>query len=380
MNTKKIIIALLLLAVIGLGAWAFLYNYNKNSQDIVTYETTKAFRTDIKKTAVATGEVKPRETIEIKPNITGIVGSLLAKEGQIVKKGDMIAQLKIIPDVGSLNSAKLQIKSAQISFDNQSRNFKRQKTLYQQGVISKAEYETALANYNSAVQSLNNARDTYTTAQTGVAPGLEKYSTTQIRSTINGMILDIPVEIGDNVQGIGNFSTGTTIATIANVNDMIFEGKVDEADVGKLHEGMPIDIKIGALPNKTFNGTLDFISPSGVTSNGIVEFEIKATVDVSGEDFIRAGYSANAEIVTENKKNTLVLSEADIQYSDDGDPFVEVKNGDEWKKVDVRLGLSDGENVEILKGITENDEVKIWNTDLKDKNKEEEDEPRRRRK
>ncbi|QAR30965.1 efflux RND transporter periplasmic adaptor subunit [Ornithobacterium rhinotracheale] len=364
MKAKKIIIAVLVLLVLCLGIWAFSYNYQKSTAENVVYETTHAFRTDIKKTAVATGEVKPREKIEIKPNITGVIQSIKVREGMEVSSGQLLATIKVIPNVNSLNSAQMQINSAQTELDNQTRHYNRQKWLYSQGVISKAEYETALAAYNSAKQSLKNAQNNYQTAQTGVAPGLEKYSTTQIRSTINGMVLDIPVEIGDNVQEISNFGTGTTIATIANIKDMIFEGRVDESEVGKLKIGMPLEIKIGALPDETFTGTLDFISPSGTRNNGIVEFEIKASVNLKQSDFVRAGYSANAEIITESRKNVLALPEANIQYEDDGTPFVEVKNGEQWVKKIVQLGTSDGENIEIIKGITAQDEIKVWNTSL----------------
>lgn len=365
MNAKKIILIVLILLLAGLGAWAFFYNGNKSAQENLTFKTTKVFKTDIKKTVVATGEVKPRETIEIKPNISGVISKLAVDEGSNVEIGSLIAQIKVIPNVGNLNNARQQINSAQINVQNETRNYNRQKSLYEQGVISKAEYESALATYNIAKQNLQNAQNDYKVAQSGIAPGLEQYATTQIRSTIKGMVLEIPVEIGDNVQEINNFSVGTTIATIANIEDMIFEGKVDEADVGKLKEGMQIEITIGALPDETFMGTLDFISPSGVEENGIVQFEIRATVDLDSDSFVRAGYSANAEIVTENKQNVLALKESEIQY-EDGMPFVEIKRGEEWDRKDIRLGTSDGVNVEILGGVSENDEIKVFNTDLKD--------------
>lgn len=350
-----------------------MYNQNKNAQEIATFQTTQPFRTDIKKTSVATGDVKPRESIEIKPNISGVISKLAVEEGASVEKGQLIASIKVIPNVGNLNAAKQQINSAQINLQNETRNYNRQKSLYNQGVIAKAEYENALATYNIAQQNLRNAQNDYKVAQSGIAPGLERYATTQIRSTIKGMVLDIPVEIGDNVQEINNFSTGTTIATVANIDDMIFEGKVDEADVGKLKEGMPIEITIGALPDEKFTGKLYFISPSGVEENGVVQFEIKATVDLKTESFVRAGYSANAEVVTENRKNILALKESEIQYDEKGSPFVEIKNGENWEKKNVRLGASDGVNVEILGGLKEGDEVKIYNTDLKS-----EKEPERR--
>lgn len=370
MKTKKIIFISLLLIIVLSGVWALWYNFYKSSSEITQYKTTSPFTTDIKKTAIATGEVKPRETIEIKPNITGIIYQILVKEGEEVTNGQLIASIKVIPDVNSLNNAQMNINSSKIELENQSRNYQRQKKLFDQGVISRAEYETALATYNSAKQNLQNAYNNYQVAQSGVAPGLEQYSTTQIRSTINGLILDIPVETGDNVQEISNFSTGTTIATIANIKDMIFEGKVDEAEVGKLKEGMPIEVKIGALPGEIYHGTLDFISPSGKAENGVVEFEIKASIDTSSNSFLRAGYSANAEVTTENRKNVLALKESEIQYDDEGKPFVEVKMGEKFEKRYIRLGVSDGINVEILKGLKKSDQVKIWNTDLKTDGKE----------
>lgn len=378
MKAKKIIIVVLVLSVLVLGGWALSYNFNKNAAEIETFETTQAHKTDIKTTAMATGEVKPRETIEIKPNISGVISQIAVKEGDLVKNGQLIASIKVVPNVASLNSAKQQINSAQIEVDNQTRNFNRQKGLYEQGVIAKAEYETALASYNSALQNLRTAQNNYQVEQTGIAPGLEKYATTQIRSTIEGMILDIPVEIGDNVQEINNFSTGTTIAEIANVQDMIFEGKVDEADVGKLKEGMDIAITIGALPDETFNGKLDFISPSGVEENGVVQFEIEASVQLKEDVFVRAGYSANAEVVTDNKQNVLALKESEIQYDENGKAFVEIQKGnDEWERKNLRLGISNGVDVEILEGISANDKVKIWNTDLKEESRENRPPPRR---
>lgn len=377
MNAKKIILIVVLLVLALLGAWAFFYNNSKSAQENVTFETTKLFRADIKKTVVATGEVKPRETIEIKPNISGVISKLAVVEGSNVENGELIAQIKVIPNVGSLNNAKQMINSAQITVQNETRNFNRQKSLYDQGVISKSEYESALATFNIAKQNLRNAQNDYKVAQSGIAPGLEKYATTQIRSTIKGMVLSIPVEIGDNVQEINNFSVGTTIATVANIEDMIFEGKVDEADVGKLKEGMEIEIMIGALPNETFTGVLDFISPAGIEENGVVQFEIKASVNLESESFVRAGYSANAEIVTENQKNVLALKEGNIQYDDDGTPFVEVKKGEEWERKNIRLGTGDGINIAILGGVSETDEIKVFNTDLKE-SEEKGSRPRRR--
>ncbi|MGI9526330.1 MAG: efflux RND transporter periplasmic adaptor subunit [Weeksellaceae bacterium] len=362
---KKILKIVLIALVIGGAIWAFYYNYSKNAQEVTTYDTVQPEPKSIEQVAVATGEIKPKEQIEIKPNISGIIDKIYANEGDVLEQGQLIASIKVVPDVNSLNVAKQQIRSAKIALDNETKNFNRIKYLYDQGVIAKADYDNALNAYNQAKANVTSANENYRVAESGVAPGLESYATTQIRATISGMILDIPVETGNMVQPINNFSTGTTVATMADVNKMIFEGKVDESEVGKLKEGMPLVIKIGALPEESFEGTLYFISPSGVTENGVVQFEIKANVLLDAKDFIRAGYSANAEIAIASTQNTLSLLESVIQYDEQGNPFVEVKTSEGWEKKPVELGVSDGLYVEVLSGVSKTDQVKVWNTDSK---------------
>lgn len=367
---KSIKIGLILLFIAAV-VLAMGYMFKTSSKELEQFETTEVVVRDLSTKAVATGTVKPREVIEIKPNISGVITKLHVKEGDIVNSGALIATLKVIPNVNSLNVAQQQINSAKISLNNEQIQFNRTKNLYEQGVIPKQEYDNALASYQMAQQNLKEAQSNYQIAQTGVAPGLEQYATTQIRATISGMILSIPVEIGNTVQEINNFSVGTTIATMADINQMIFEGKVDEADVGKLKEGMPLTISIGALPDEKFNGVLNFISPSGVETNGIVEFEIKADVNLKEDIFLRANYSANAEVNLAEVKDAVALETAHIQYGDDGQAFVEVlKPGTEeyeqpvYQKKNIKLGLSDGVYTEIKEGLKKGDKVKIFNTDL----------------
>lgn len=362
---KKVVKIIVIALFLGGVIWALYYNFSKNKEEITTFKTVQPKLRSIEQTAVATGEIKPKEQIEIKPNISGIIDEIYAKEGDVLTQGQLIASLKVVPDVNSLSIAKQQIRSAEISLENERKNFTRTEYLYKQGVIAKADYDNALNAFKQSQANLSSANENYKVALSGVAPGLESYATTQIRATISGMILDIPVETGNMVQPINNFSTGTTIATMADVKKMIFEGKVDESEVGKLKEGMPLVIKIGALPDKTFEGTLYFISPSGVTENGVVEFEIKANVSLDNETFIRAGYSANAEISVASAKNSLSLLESVIQYDEKGSPFVEIKSKDGWVKKNVKLGVSDGLYIQVLSGISEKDEVKVWNTDSK---------------
>lgn len=366
---KIVAIVVFVLAVVGI----FAYFGKKNSQDNQVYEVTQAEIGDIKVKAVATGEVKPVETIEIKPNISGVIKSINVTEGQYVEKGQLIAEIKVVPNVANLNSALQNIRSAEIQVNLQQKEFNRAKTLYSQGVIPKADYDNALAAYQNAQQSLRTAEANYKVAQTGVAPGLESYATTRITATTSGVILDIPVEIGNMVQEINNFSTGTTIATMADITKMIFAGKVDEAEVGKLKEGMKIEVSIGAIPNKTFTAILDFISPQGVASNGVVQFEIKAPIQLDADFFIRAGYSANAEVITQSASKVLMIKSAHVRYDENQKPYVEVlKSGSgadaTYEKQYITLGITDGVNVEVKSGLNQNDKIKIWNTDLEKSN------------
>lgn len=371
---KKGLKVLLILVFLGAVLAAGFYMYQTSSKENERYETTRAEVRDISTKAVATGAVKPREVIEIKPNISGVISEIHVKEGETVEKGALIATLRVIPNVNSLNAAQQQINSAQITLNNERIQFNRVKSLYEQGVLPKQDYDNALAGYQMAEQNLKAAQSDYKIAQTGIAPGLEKYATIQIRATIAGMILSIPVEIGNTVQEINNFSVGTTIATMADVSQMIFEGNVDEADVGKLREGMPLTVSIGALPDEKFEGVLNYISPSGVDTNGIVQFEIKADVNLKEDVFLRANYSANAEIILSEAKNTLALESAHIQYDEKGKPFVEVlKPGTEkyespvYQKKILELGISDGVHTEVKGGISKDDRIKVFNTDLEEK-------------
>ena len=358
-------IILFIALVIGI----FAYFGKKNAQDNQVYDVAQPFVGSIEVKAVATGEVKPVETIEIKPNISGVIKTINVSEGQYVERGQLIAEIKVVPNVANLNSALQSIRTAEIQLNLQQKEFNRAQTLYNQGVIPKADYDNSLAQFQNAQQSLKQAQAAYKVAQTGVAPGLEDYATTRITATTSGVILDIPVEIGNMVQEINNFSTGTTIATMADITKMIFEGKVDEAEVGKLKEGMKIKVSIGAIPNKTFTAILNFISPQGVASNGVVQFEIKAPIQLDSDFFIRAGYSANAEVITQSANNVLLIKSAHVRYDENQKAYVEVlKSGSgadaTYEKKYISLGITDGVNVQVKNGLTKNDKIKIWNTDL----------------
>lgn len=358
---KAIIIILAILFVFGvLGAAAYIIR--SNSKESKTSKTEKASMQFIGKSVVATGKIIPEEEVEIKPNISGIIDKLLVVEGQEIEAGQLIATIRVVPQVSELNNAMQSLRSYQITLNNEQRNYNRQRLLFGQGVISKADMEVAETSYKMAQQNVSQANKQIQIIRTGVAPGLESVATTQIRATASGVVLSVPIKKGTQVIEANSFNPGTTVCTIADVGRMIFEGKVDEAEAGRLREGMPIEISIGALPDEKLNGTLTFIAPKGVEENGAVQFNIKASVLIkANSDFVRAGYSANAKIEIGKEQKVLAIKEALVQY-DNEKPFVEIKQKDgTFTRKDIEVGASDGEYVQIRKGISKTDEIKVWN-------------------
>ena len=353
-------IAVLLIAVL---VWFGM----KNSKSPIQYKTEKPFVTNIVKKTVATGKVVPLEEIEIKPKVSGIINEIFVVEGAKVKVGDLIATIRVVPNVQSLNTAQGNVKNAQLRFDNAKTLYNRNKVLFEKGVISKQDFETAELNYDSAKQDLLNAKNNLEIIRKGSASGMGKTANTFVKAEISGTVLEIPVHKGNQVIEANTFNAGTTIATIADMTKMIFEGKVDEADVGKIKKGTVLEVSLGAIENKKFPAKLDFIAPKGTEENGAVQFKIKGNVTLDKNYFIRAGYSANADIVLAKKDSVLSIKEALLQFDKKTEkPYVEVKTGDqEFKKKDVVLGISDGINVEILSGVTKDDEIKIWNKTFK---------------
>lgn len=342
----------------------------KNSASPISYETETPFKTTIVKKSVATGKVTPLEEIEIKPQITGIIDKIFLLEGSKVKKGDLIATVRVVPNEQSLISAKGRVDNAKIRLNNAEISYKRSKNLFDKGVVARAEYEGVELTYNQAKQDLKNAENDYLIIKRGSA-GSGGAANTNIIAQMSGTILEIPVKEGDQVIQSNNFNAGTTIASIADMSKMIFEGKVDESEVGKLIKGTDIEISVGAIEGKKFPAKLNFIAPKGTEEAGAVQFKIKADVSLDDEYFIRAGYSANAEIVLEKKDSVLSIKESLLQFDRQTEkPFVEVKNDDDtFKKVFLELGTSDGVNVEVLNGVAIDDKIKIWNKKVeKDEN------------
>jgi HlyD family secretion protein len=342
--------------------WAAMFFIRTNSKSAITYESVQPFISNIEKKTVATGKVVPEDEILIKPQITGIIEEVYLEEGVKVKAGDLIAKIKVIPNEQSLNQASGRVRNAQFAVNNIKIEYDRNKAIFDKGVISSQDFNTIQLQFNQAQQELKNAQIDYQIINKGTAAGAS-VANTIIRATVSGTILEIPVKEGDQVIQSNNFNDGTTIATIADLTKMIFEGKVDEGEVGKLKVGAPLQISLGAIENKKFDAKLRFIAPKGVEESGAVQFKIEGEVNVSDEILIRAGYSANASLVLETKENVLVIPEAVLQFDKVTDkPYVEIVIGDQkFERREIEIGISDGINVEVLSGLTEADKVKVWN-------------------
>ncbi|WP_374329077.1 efflux RND transporter periplasmic adaptor subunit [Soonwooa sp.] len=384
-NIKKILYILFGLIVFAALAMGVSYLIKSNSSEKELFLTRKPSISTLEDKVMATGKIVPREEIEIKPNMSGIITAIEVEEGDKVVAGQLLATLRIIPTVSDvngamqdINNAQIQVKNAQINVSNQQKQFAMQDKLYKQGVISKQEYITAQQQYESTVQQqkianqqLNAAQKRLQIVKTGATPELQGMATTQIRAKAAGTVLEIPVKVGSQVIEANAFNPGTTICSIADLGSLIFQGTIDEAQAGKLKEGMDMNIVIGALQNKTFPGKLTLIAPKGKEETGTIKFAVEGDVYNKTNEYIRAGFSANGEVVLSSQKNALLLDESLIQYEKVNNvdkSFVEVKqpNGS-FKKVYVKLGASDGVKVQILSGIDKNAEVKVWNPSDKDK-------------
>lgn len=360
------IVKYILIGVLVLGAlWAALFFIKSNSKSAVTYETQQPFITDIEKKTVATGKVIPQDEVEIKPQISGIIDKILLEEGVKVNAGDLIAVIKVVPNEQALYQAQGRVRNAELALNNARIEYERSKTLYDKGVVSNQDFINQKLAFEQGEQELKNANADYQIIRRGSIGG-STAANTDIRATVSGTVLEIPVKAGDQVIQANNFNDGTTIATIADLSKMIFEGKVDEGEVGKLAVGTPLKITLGALEGTELDAKLRFIAPKGIEEAGAVQFKIEGDVEVSQDVFIRAGYSANASIVLEKKNDILVIPEALLQFdASTNKPYVELAVGAEadqkFERKDIEIGISDGVNVEILSGLTEEDRVKQWN-------------------
>ncbi len=357
---KKVLKIFLLVVIIGAIGGTMFFLYQKSRKKPVVYEIKSPFMSDVIKKTVATGSVVPRKEIEIKPQVSGIVEEVYIEAGQQVKKGDLIARVKIIPNMVELNNAESRLNKARINFEDAKLVYERQKKVFEQGVIPEAEFQQFRLTYMNAMEEQETAESNLQLIKEGVSKKSGTATNTLIRSTIEGMVLDVPVEVGNSVIESNTFNEGTTIASVADMGEMIFEGKVDETEVGKLKLGMPLILSIGAIEDEKFDAELEYIAPKGKEENGAIQFEIKADVKLKNNSFIRAGYSANADIVLDRKDSVMVISESLIKFEKEGDSaYVEIETQPQvFEKRYIKTGLSDGVNIEVKEGVGMNDKIK----------------------
>ena len=355
---RKLIIAALI-ALVFIGTFVFLWQKSQ-PQEVVYNEFAPALN-DVRKTTIITGKIEPRNEVSIKPQISGIITELMKEPGQYVQQGEVIARVKVIPDMGQLSSAEARVRLAGINLKQAQVDYDREQALYDKQLVSADEFEKIRQKLHQAKEELTAAQDALQVVRDGVSKSNASASSTLVRSTISGVILDVPVKVGNSVILSNTFNDGTTIASVANMNDLIFRGNIDETEVGQLVSGMPMKITIGALQDLKFDAALEYISPKAVESNGANQFEIKAAVHVAKDDKLRSGYSANAEIVLAEVQKALTIPESAIEFSGDS-TFVYVIKGEGKEKTyhrqPVVTGLSDGVNIEIKKGLTAKDKIR----------------------
>lgn len=353
-------ILMALVAVIFIGTFVFLYIKSQPQPEV--YDEFTLQRMDIRKTTVVTGKIEPRNEVNVKPQISGIITEILKEAGETVQEGEVIAKVKVIPDMGALSAAQSRLRLAEINRKQAQTDYDREKTLFDKGLVAADEYDKIAQALRQAREEVNAAQDNLEVVRDGVSKSNASASSTLIRSTITGLILDIPVKVGNSVILANTFNDGTTIATVANMNDLIFRGNIDETEVGRLSTGMTMKITIGALQDLKFDARLEYIAPKATDQNGANQFEIKAAVNLpSNATNIRSGYSANAEIVLAEAKNVLAVQESAIEFDGD-DTYVYVIKGEgdkqTYERRKVQTGISDGINIEIRSGVKPNERIR----------------------
>lgn len=353
-------ILMALVAVIFIGTFVFLYIKSQPQPEV--YDEFTLQRMDIRKTTVVTGKIEPRNEVNVKPQISGIITEILKEAGETVQEGEVIAKVKVIPDMGSLSAAQSRLRLAEINRKQAQTDYDREKTLFDKGLVAADEYDKIAQALRQAREEVDAAQDNLEVVRDGVSKSNASASSTLIRSTITGLILDIPVKVGNSVILANTFNDGTTIATVANMNDLIFRGNIDETEVGRLSTGMTMKITIGALQDLKFDARLEYIAPKATDQNGANQFEIKAAVNLpSNGTNIRSGYSANAEIVLAEAKNVLAVQESAIEFDGD-DTYVYVIKGEgdkqTYERRKVQTGISDGINIEIRSGVKPNERIR----------------------
>jgi HlyD family secretion protein len=346
-----------------------VFLWQKSRPKVIVYHVETVTKGNIEKRTVATGKVEPRNEILIKPQMSGIISEVYKQAGETVQAGDIIAKIQVVPDMVNLSSAESRLSRAEIALDQSRRNYERDSKLYENKVISKEEFEKVALQYKNDQEELRAASDNLSLVRTGITASSAKYSNTLVRSTVSGTILDIPVKVGNSVIQSNNFNDGTTVASVANLSDMLFVGKIDETEVGKLHEGMPMQITIGAIQNREIPATLEYVSPKGTEESGAILFEMKAAMKLPTDVFIRAGYSANADIILDKRNDVLMIPESAVEFNGDSAfvYLVKTEKPQTFERKPVKIGLSDGIHIEVQNGLKLND--KIRGTEVIDKKK-----------
>lgn len=356
---KKIRNIVLLIILLGGFIWTFYFLYQKSQTPPEVFQTVSPFDTAIIKKTVATGSVTPRKEVNMKSQVSGIIEKLFIVAGQQIKQGDVIAKIKIIPNMLNLANAESRVNAAQVNYDNSKLEYDRNKLLFDQNVISKSEFLAFDLRIKSNLTELEAAQNQLQIIKDGVSQSTGAVSNTSVKSTITGMVLDVPVKEGSQVIESNTFNEGTTIASVANMGEMIFEGKLDESEVGKVQTGMDIVLTIGAIDKESFKAKLEYIAPKGVTENGAIQFLIRASINKDNSAFLRAGYSANADIILSKKDKVMAVPESVLQFEGEK-VFVELETSPQvFEKRFIKTGLSDGINIEILDGIKKTDKIKV---------------------
>jgi HlyD family secretion protein len=356
---RRIILAIVALIMVGLIGYTFLWMYRRSKTPPTVFKTETAQKTSITKKTVATGSIVPRREVEVKPKVTGVLYELTVEAGTPVKIGMPLGKINIVPDAGALNRAQSEVRTAQISLDNAKRELDRNEALLKQGVIADAEVARYRTDYALRRQEVAAAGSNLQIVKEGQTAGQGKNSNVVVTATSDGTVIDVPVKVGFSVIAANNFNPGTTVATIADMNDMIFQGRVDESEVAKVKEHMKLAIKVGALDKDIFDGTLEYIAPKGKEIDGSIQFEIKAALTVKPGVYIRAGYSANADIILDEKKDVVAIREALVQYQD-GKPYIEIEGAPQvFERRSIEVGISDGIMVEVKTPLGLTDKIKV---------------------
>ena len=345
----------ILIALVVAGTFAYLFKRSRPQE--IRYEELTAEVADIVKSTVVTGKVQPRDEVNVKPQISGIIAELYKEAGQTVKEGEIIAKLKVIPDMSSLSSAQSRVRLSELNLKQAQTNFDREKALYDKQLVSADEYDKVAQALQQAKEEFKAAKETLEIVRDGVSSSNKSGSSTLIRSSVSGLILDIPVKVGNTVINSNSFNDGTTIATVADMDDLIFDGNIDETEVGRLSVGMPVKITVGALQDVVFDASLEYIAPKATESGGTNLFEIKASLRVPEDITVRSGYSANAEIVLQRAAQVLSIAESALQFEGD-QTYVYVLGDKGYERRDVKTGLSDGVNIEIKEGLSPGEKVR----------------------